>query len=99
MIKVERANVVLTVPESMLDYYVSKGYTARSQTGEIIKEAIPTDLGALRKAFVEHTAEIKSLKSTIARIEAQLAEKSADIKSDDLTPKTRKPRAKKTDEE
>ena len=73
MIKVVKGNVVLRVDDSLMDFYVNKGYTAKTLDGEIIKEAIPTDSASLRKAYIASKSEIKTLKERISVLEEEIA--------------------------
>ena len=75
MIKVVKGNVVLRVDDSLLDFYVNKGYTAKTLDGEVIKEAIPTDVNSLRQAYLRSKSEIKALEEKIKSLEAELASK------------------------
>jgi hypothetical protein len=80
MIKVVKGNVVLRVDDSMLDFYVNKGYTAKTLDGEIIKEAIPTDVNSLRKAYLQYKSEVKTLREKVKVLEEELASKKAQPK-------------------
>lgn len=73
MIKVVKGNVVLRVDDSLMDFYVDKGYTAKSLDGEILKEAVPTDVNSLRKAYLKCKSEIKALEAKVSALEAELA--------------------------
>ena len=64
-VTVQRANVVLRVPEEWLDRYVDQGYDVIDESGNVIQASIPRDLGTLQKAYIEHTQEIEELKRTI----------------------------------
>lgn len=68
MIKVKRANVVLTVDDDKKDYYLAKGFNIYSQDGELLEEAIPVDIGVLQKAYVMQKAKIKALEAEIASL-------------------------------
>lgn len=68
MIKVKRANVVLTVDDDKKDYYLAKGFNVYSQDGELLEEAIPVDIGVLQKAYVMQKAKIKALEVEIASL-------------------------------
>lgn len=73
MIKVVKGNVVLRVDDSLLDFYVNKGYTAKTLAGEVIKEAVPTDVDSLRKAYIQSKGEIKALKEKINALNEEIA--------------------------
>lgn len=80
MIKVVKGNVVLRVDDSMLDFYVNKGYTAKTLDGKIIKEAVPTDVNSLRQAYLRCKGEIKALEEKIKILEDELASKKSQSK-------------------
>ncbi len=80
MIKVVKGNVVLRVDDSMLDFYVNKGYTAKTLDGEIIKEAVPTDVNSLRQAYLRCKGEIKALEEKIKILEEELESKKSQSK-------------------
>lgn len=67
-VTVQRANVVLRVPEEWLDRYVDQGYDVIDESGNVIQASIPRDLGTLQKAYIEHTQEIEELKRTIEEL-------------------------------
>lgn len=66
---VEKGNVVLEIKDSEVERYLDLGYNVTDGKGNIIKESIPTDLGSLRKAYMEHTEEIKALKAKIEQLQ------------------------------
>lgn len=65
MAKVRRANVILTIKDSEVERYLDLGYDIIDEMGNVIRESIPTDVGTLRRAFVEHTKTIADLKAEI----------------------------------
>ena len=75
MIKVVKGNVVLRVDDSLCDFYVNKGYTAKTLDGKIIKEAVPTDVNSLRQAYLKCKNENKALTEKVKALEAELASK------------------------
>lgn len=77
---VKRANVVLEVSESQLDYYMSQGYDVIDEQGNIIKASVPTDLGTLQKAYIENAETVAELKAEIEQLKAELAKKPASRK-------------------
>lgn len=83
MIKVVKANVVLTVADDKLDYYVSKGYTAKTLEGKVIKEAIPSDFTSLKTAYVAQQQKIAALEAEIAKLKATT------VKPDEPKPRKR----------
>ena len=72
-ITVQRANVILDVPEEWLDRYLDEGYSVIDAKGNIIQSAIPKNVGTLQKAYVEHTAKIKELEKEIEQLKMKKA--------------------------
>ena len=72
MITVERGNVVLTIKEDQASRYIDMGYSIVDGSGNVVKAAIPTDLGTLQKAYRDHTKEIQLLKEEIQRLKKKL---------------------------
>lgn len=77
MIYAERGNRVITIKEESIPKYVEQGYTITDEYGKVIQNTVPTDTLNLKKAYVDHTKEIESLKAENAQLKAQLAELSA----------------------
>lgn len=74
MVTVQRFNVILEIDEDSLDKYMALGYNQIDPvTGEVVIEAIPTDIQVLRSAFVKHKNTIKELESQVKKLEKQLA--------------------------
>ena len=71
-VRVERANVVLYVEDYEVQHYLNLGYNVTDNYGNIIQAALPVNLGALQKAFVEHTQIIKDLEAEIERLKTEL---------------------------
>ena len=88
MTRVERGNVVLRVQDYEVERYLSMGYNVTDENGTILKKSVPTQLGELQKAYVDHTALIESLKEQVAELTAQLEQAQAKPK------KTTKSKAK-----
>jgi regulator of replication initiation timing len=92
MIKVVKGNVVLRVDDSLLDFYVNKGFTAKTLEGKVIKEAIPTDMDSLKKAYLQSKEEIKTLREENKALKEQLGKAQQPIVSDDRLISEDKPR-------
>lgn len=71
MIRVKRANVELDVTDEELDTYLALGYDVYNENDVLVKKAVPTGLGELQKAYIEHTEEIKVLKAKIKELESK----------------------------
>lgn len=72
---VQRANVVLQIAPEQLDYYMNQGYNVIDASGNVIKAAIPRDVGTLQKAFIEHTNRIKELEQELDAIKSKSGRK------------------------
>ena len=72
---VQRANVILEVSDDDVDYYYNKGYNQIDAQGNIVKEAIPTDVYVLQSAYMRHIHDIEELKSENENLKKQLAKK------------------------
>lgn len=80
MPRVERGNVVLKVKEHEVQHYLNLGYNLTDDAGNILKQAIPTNLGELQTAYLEHTKKIAELEDTVAKLTAQLSVKKTTTK-------------------
>lgn len=65
---VQRANVVLQISPQQVDYYLNQGYNVIDEKGNVIQKSIPRNLGELQKAYIDHVAEIESLKEEIRKL-------------------------------
>ena len=70
MVKVKRANVILTIEEDQIDKYIEKGYSVLDQNGNVVKAGAPKDVGALQALLQEKDVEIANLKKEIERLKA-----------------------------
>lgn len=73
-VTVRRANVVLQVPADQAESFYAKGYDIIDAKGNVLKESVPTNLGTLQKAFVEHKARIKELEHELEELKAETSE-------------------------
>lgn len=74
MLKARKANVVLKIEDDDAKRYLDLGWNVYDMKGHLVKEAIPSDLGALKMAYVNHTNEIAKLKAEIAKLKANKVE-------------------------
>lgn len=74
MARVQRGNVVLHVEDDEVKRYLLLGYNLTGENGEVIKAALPNDLGTLQKMHVDDLAKIAELENTVAKLAAELAE-------------------------
>ena len=66
---VQRANVILRIDDDSAQKYLNLGYNVIDEKGKVLKEAIPSDIGTLRKCYVEHLNKIAELEARIAELE------------------------------
>lgn len=80
MARVERGNVVLQVKDYEVQHYLNLGYNLTDEAGNILRKSIPTNIGELQTAYLEHTKKIAELEDTIAKLTAQLSAKKTTTK-------------------
>ena len=71
MVRIERGNVVLKVQEHEVQRYLKMGYNVTDDTGKVLKEAIPNDLGTLQKHYIDNKKRIEELEAEVARLTAE----------------------------
>lgn len=80
MARVERGNVVLQIKDYEVQHYLNLGYNLTDEAGNILRKSIPTNIGELQTAYLEHTKKIAELEDTIAKLTAQLSAKKTTAK-------------------
>lgn len=80
MARIERGNVVLQVKDHEIQHYLNLGYNVTDDNGNILRESIPTSIGVLQTAYLEHTKKIDELEDTIAKLTAKLSAKKVTTK-------------------
>ncbi len=68
MVKVRRANVILQIEDDAdnIQRYLDKGYSLIDpETEQVIKEAIPHDVGSLRAMVIKQQKEIEELQAKL----------------------------------
>jgi hypothetical protein len=84
MVRIERGNVVLKVQDYEVQRYLKMGYNVTDDEGNILKEAIPNDLGTLQRYYLDSKKKIEELEAIVAK----LTEENARLaKSEKSTPK------------
>ena len=73
IIKVRKANKIISVNENEVDRYLAIGYDIIDNKGNVVQATVPHDPNILRKAFIENEATINSLKQRISTLEAQIS--------------------------
>lgn len=76
-VRIRRGNVILRVDELDVQRYLNMGYDVTDDHGNIVKAAVPTDYGTLRKLYVENTEKIKLLEEQIADLTKKLMDAEA----------------------
>ena len=71
-VRIQRGNVVLKVEEFEVPRYLQLGYDLTDDSGKVVKEAVPHDVGTLHKYYIEHTAKIAELEQTISDLTNKL---------------------------
>lgn len=66
MIKVRKANTVLTVPDEEKASFLAKGYDVLGANGKVVEESTPTDTATLQAKYLELKAENERLKKELA---------------------------------
>lgn len=77
MARVERGNVVLTVDDRDVSYYINQGYNLTDDNGKVLQRAIPSNLGELQKLYVDHLERINELEEQVADLTSKLTLKKA----------------------
>lgn len=99
MAYIQKANVVLRVKDSEVEYYLNLGYNQIDESGKVIRKTVPTDLHELQKAYKDKEAEIDKLKAEVEFLRSELA-KAKEVKQEVATeePTTKsKARTKRTE--
>lgn len=78
---IQRANVILEVEDDTIEYYMARGYNQIDENGNILKEAVPTDVGALRLAYVSNKHAIEEKDAKILELQNEVNLLTAEIKA------------------
>ena len=65
---VERGNVVLRIADDDIQRYLDKGYSVTDGHGNVLKQAIPNDIGELHRLVIKQQSEIESLNAKIKEL-------------------------------
>jgi hypothetical protein len=71
MVRIERGNVVLKVQEHEVQRYLNLGYNVTDNTGKVLREAIPNDIGTLQRHYLESKKKIEELEAIVAKLTAE----------------------------
>lgn len=70
---VQRANVLLTVPEEQKDEYLAKGFDVIDEkTGKVLEATIPSDAGALKVKVEQLQKKVKELEEENSSLKVQI---------------------------
>lgn len=72
MVKIQRANTVLDIEDEDVERYVNLGYNVIDNRGNILREAIPNDVGVLQMAYIENRRKIEQLEKQIKELQVKL---------------------------
>lgn len=89
MAYIQKANVVLRVKDSEVEYYLNLGYNLIDEQGKVIRESIPNDMHTLQKHFIDSKKIIEGLKKENAQLKAALAAKTEEVKTETVDKPTR----------
>ena len=67
----ERGNKVIRIQPSDASHYLNLGYDIKDDDYNLIHKAIPTDVGALTVAYIQHEKEIAELKAEIEKLKSK----------------------------
>jgi len=81
MVRIERGNVVLKVQEHEVQRYLKLGYNVTDNTGKVLQEALPNDLGTLQRHYVDSKKRIEELESIVAKLTADNERLAKSVKS------------------
>lgn len=81
MVRVKKANVVLSIKDEEVKRYLNMGYSVIDESGEVVMEAIPTDLHTLQQAYRDNKIQIANLERGIADLRKELEKISKEKKT------------------
>ena len=77
-IKVRRENVVLSIFPHEKDDYMSRGFSVIDADGNIIEEALPTDVQQLQKMVLDLRIQLAEAKQVVEKKQQQTKRKTED---------------------
>lgn len=92
---VKRANVLLEVEDFEVDRYIDLGYNLVTENGQVLKRCIPSDLGTLKQAYINHSSKIKELEKELSIKDLEISQLKATISKLQEASKTVKASEKK----
>lgn len=87
---VERGNVVLEIADDDITRYLNKGYSVTDGKGNIVKQAIPKDIGELQRLVIKYEQEVKELRAELEALKSKTAESESNTVEEKPKRKTRK---------
>ena len=80
MLYAQQGNRVKRIKEEDIQYWVEKGFTIITDTGEIVQETIPVDVNSLRLGYKQKEEEIEALKAQIDELQLEIASLKTELK-------------------
>ena len=80
MLYAQQGNRVKRIREDDIQYWVEKGYTIITETGQIVQETIPVDVNSLRLGYKQKEEEIEALKAQIDELQLEIASLKTELK-------------------
>lgn len=73
MVRIQRANVVLDIEndDALIQKYLDKGFSVLDEKGNVIKRAMPFEVGALQALVTEQEQKIKELEQKLVELEVK----------------------------
>jgi len=96
MVRVQRANVILQVPEEQIKEYLAKGFDVLGNDGQVVQASVPNDVNLLKQKYVEFSNRIKALEDEIASLKVKKTSTKLEVTTEEK-PKRKTTRAKKED--
>lgn len=80
MLYAQQGNRVKRIREDDIQYWVEKGFTIITETGQIVQETIPVDVNSLRLGYKQKEEEIEALKAQIDELQLEIASLKTELK-------------------
>ena len=74
MVKVRRANVILSIDDSEVKDFISQGFDVIDASGKVIKKSVPNDINTLKAEYTNQLKQIEELKRTISELTTEISE-------------------------
>lgn len=81
MLFAQKGNRVKPISDTEAQKFLSLGYNITDHNGDVVYEAIPSDVSSLRSAFAKHITQIAELRSQLTTVNAKLAETVSELEA------------------